>query len=117
MRVALRIGDEDQSETEIVEARCVINAAGLYADEIASLLGPRPWTIYPVRGEYCEIRGPHARTDPESRLSLAACGRAQPRLALHQNLLGHTFLGPTANYVDGKDNYERDRMTIPEFAD
>ena len=29
---------------------------------------------------------------------------------------GTLLLGPTAKYVDGKDNYERDRMTIPEFA-
>jgi len=26
------------------------------------------------------------------------------------------LLGPTATYVDGKDNYERGRLGIPEFA-
>jgi glycerol-3-phosphate dehydrogenase len=26
------------------------------------------------------------------------------------------LLGPTARYVDAKDNYERDRMAVPEFV-
>lgn len=34
----------------IIEAACVINAAGLYADEIAELAGDRFYTIHPRRG-------------------------------------------------------------------
>src|SRR5947199_8761630 len=58
IRVGLRIGAEEDSQDETIEARCVINAAGLYADEVAALLGNKSWKIYPVRGEYCEIRSP-----------------------------------------------------------
>jgi len=116
VRVTLRIGDEEQSELETVEARCVVNAAGLYADEVARLLGPRPWTIYPVRGEYCEIRGPHAELvrglvyplPHEDGLSLG--------LHFTKTLWNTLLLGPTAKYVDSKENYERDRMGVPEFA-
>src|ERR1700739_4176212 len=49
VKVTLRIGDEQQAEEETIEARCVVNSAGLYADEVAGMLGPRPWKIYPVR--------------------------------------------------------------------
>ena len=116
VHVRLRIGDEDQFETEIVEARCVINAAGLYADEIASLLGPRPWTIYPVRGEYCEVRGPHAQLIQNLVYPLPHADGLSLGLHFTKTVWGTLLLGPTATYVDGKDNYERNRMTIPEFA-
>src|SRR5262249_1636748 len=60
IRVGLRIGDEEDSQEETIEARCVINAAGLYSDEVAAMLGNDSWKIYPVRGEYCEVRGPRS---------------------------------------------------------
>jgi L-2-hydroxyglutarate oxidase LhgO len=116
VRAAIRIGDEEQSESETVEARCVINAAGLYADEVASLLGPRPWTIYPVRGEYCEIRGPHAELVRNLVYPLPHEGGLTLGLHFTKTLWGTLLLGPTARYVDNKENYERDRMTVPEFA-
>jgi L-2-hydroxyglutarate oxidase LhgO len=116
VRVALRVGDEDQFESETVEARCVINAAGLYADEVACLLGPRPWTIYPVRGEYCEIRGPHAELVRNLVYPLPHEDGLTLGLHFTKTLWGTLLLGPTARYVDSKDNYERDRMTVPEFT-
>jgi glycerol-3-phosphate dehydrogenase len=117
MRVTLKIGGEDHTETEIVEARCVINAAGLYADEIANLLGPRPWKIYPVRGEYCEVRGAHS--DLVTNLVYPLPHTDGLSLGLHftKTLWGTLLLGPTAKYVDAKDNYERNRITISEFSE
>jgi glycerol-3-phosphate dehydrogenase len=117
VRVGIRIGDEEQSETESIEARCVVNAAGLYADELARLLGPRPWTIYPVRGEYCEIRGPHAELVRNLVYPLPHEGGLTLGLHFTKTLWGTLLLGPTAKYVDGKENYERERMSVSEFAE
>jgi glycerol-3-phosphate dehydrogenase len=117
VRVTLHIGDEEHSETETVEAACVVNAAGLYADDVARLLGPRPWTIYPVRGEYCEIRGPHADLIRNLVYPLPHPGGLTLGLHFTKTLWGTLLLGPTAKYVDSKENYERGRMTIPEFAE
>jgi len=116
VRVSLRIGDEEKSEEETIEARCVVNSAGLYADEVAGMLGPRPWKIYPVRGEYCEIRGP--RAELIRNLVYPLPHHEQLTLGVHftKTLWGTTLVGPTATYVDGKENYERGRMEIAEFA-
>jgi len=116
VQVRLRIGDEEQSETEAIEARCVINSAGLYSDEVAQLLGPRPWKIYPVRGEYCEIRGPRAGLIQNLVYPLPHHDGLSLGLHFTKTLWGTVLVGPTAAYVEGKDNYERDRMTIPEFV-
>jgi glycerol-3-phosphate dehydrogenase len=116
VQVTLRIGNEQQSEEETIAARCVVNAAGLYADEVAQLLGPRPWKIYPVRGEYCEIRGP--RAELIRNLVYPLPHHDQLSLGVHftKTLWSTTLVGPTARYVEGKENYERDRMGIAEFA-
>ncbi len=115
IRVGLRIGDEEQSETETIDARCVVNAAGLYADDVARLLGPRDWQIYPVRGEYCEICGPRASLIGGLVYPMPAHDSLSLGLHFTKTLWGTTLVGPTAAYVEGKENYERDRLTIPEF--
>lgn len=115
IRVGLRIGDEQQSQTETIEVRCVVNAAGLYADEVARLLGPRPWQIYPVRGEYCEIRGPRASLVRDLVYPLPAHDHLSLGVHFTKTLWGTILVGPTAAYVEGKENYERDRLAIPQF--
>jgi glycerol-3-phosphate dehydrogenase len=101
-----------------IEARCLVNSAGLFSDEVAAMLGSKmaEHRIYPVRGEYCElvrskqnwINGlvypmPHA-----DGLSLGT--------HLTKTLWGNVLLGPTARYIDDKNDYERDRLPVEEFA-
>ena len=116
IRVGLRIGDEEDSQDEVIEARCVINAAGLYADEVAGLLGNHSWTIYPVRGEYCEIRGPRKTLINNLVYPLPHADALSLGVHFTKTLWGTVLLGPTARYVDSKENYERDRLTIPDFV-
>lgn len=101
-----------------IETRCMVNSAGLFADEVAALLGSKlaQHRIYPVRGEYCEltrekqdlVRGlvyplPHA-----DGLSLG--------VHLTKTLWGSVLVGPTARYVTDKNDYEKDRETTQYFA-
>jgi L-2-hydroxyglutarate oxidase LhgO len=117
VRVDLEIGDEDGVQEESIEARCVVNAAGLFADEIAAMLGNNSWKIYPVRGEYCEIRG--GRSSLIHSLVYPLPHHDGLSLGVHftKTLWGTVLLGPTATYVEGKDNYERGRLPIHDFAE
>jgi L-2-hydroxyglutarate oxidase LhgO len=116
IRVGLRIGDEEDSQDETIEARCVINSAGLYADEVAGLLGNHSWKIYPVRGEYCEIRGPRSTLINNLVYPLPHTDGLSLGVHFTKTLWGSVLVGPTASYVEGKDNYEKNRLPIAEFA-
>src|SRR5882762_388237 len=116
IRVGLRIGDEEDAQSETVEARCVINAAGLYADEVAAMLGNHSWKIYPVRGEYCEVRGPRSSLINNLVYPLPHSDGLSLGVHFTKTLWGTFLLGPTATYVDGKDNYEKNRLPIADFA-
>jgi glycerol-3-phosphate dehydrogenase len=117
IRVGLRIGDEEDSQRETIEAKCVINAAGLFADEVAGLLGNHSWRIYPVRGEYCEIRGPQSLLIKNLVYPLPHSDGLSLGVHFTKTLWGTVLVGPTATYVEGKDNYEKNRLPISAFAE
>lgn len=117
IRATVQIGDEESAQEEKIEARCVVNAAGLFADEVAAMLGNNSWTIYPVRGEYCEIRGPRASLIQSLVYPLPHADGLSLGVHFTKTLWGTVLLGPSATYVDGKDNYERNRLPIAAFAE
>jgi len=117
IRVGLRIGDVEDSQRETIEAKCVINAAGLFADEVAALLGNQSWRIYPVRGEYCEIRGPQSLLIKNLVYPLPHSDGLSLGVHFTKTLWGTVLVGPTATYVEGKDNYEKNRLPISAFAE
>jgi glycerol-3-phosphate dehydrogenase len=116
VRVTVEIGDSQAATTETIEARCLVNAAGLFADEVAGQLGNTSWKIYPVRGEYCEIRGPRSSLINGLVYPLPHPDVLSLGVHLTKTLWGTVLVGPSATYVEEKDNYERDRLPISEFA-
>jgi len=101
-----------------IETKCLVNSAGLFSDEVAAMLGSSMarHKIYPVRGEYCELV--RARQDWIRELVYPLPHADGLSLGMHftKTLWGGVLVGPTARYVDDKNNYERDRDSVEEFA-
>jgi glycerol-3-phosphate dehydrogenase len=119
IRASVRIGEaghENGSARETIEARCVINAAGLYADDVAGLIGNHSWKIHPLRGEYCEVRGRHASLVQGLVYPLPHADGLSLGMHLTRTIWDTLLIGPTARYVDSKDNYERDRLAVVDFV-
>jgi glycerol-3-phosphate dehydrogenase len=101
-----------------IETRCLVNSAGLFADEVAALLGSKMarHRIYPVRGEYCELV--RSKQDWIRGLVYPLPHPAGLSLGVHltKTVWGTVLVGPTARYIEDKNDYERDREPVEEFA-
>jgi glycerol-3-phosphate dehydrogenase len=109
-------GEAAEPSEETIEARCVINCAGLYADDIAAMLGNHDYRIYPVRGEYCELVRAKSHLINNLVYPLPHADGLSLGVHLTRTLWDTVLVGPTADYVAEKNDYERNRLPIEEFV-
>ena len=96
-------------------AKEVINAAGLYADEVAQMAGFRQYKIYPWRGEYYEVLGEKKKL--VRRLVYPALPANYPGKGIHfsPRVDGRLFVGPNAKSVPRKNYYMEEKTPPGEF--
>ena len=106
---------ELRTKHETIMARSVVNAGGLYADDVSALFGGDRFTIYPVRGDYAELTSSAKHLIRGLVYPLPdASGHG---LGVHatRTTWGTVTLGPTARHQNQKNDYESNRDSLGHF--
>ena len=85
-----------------LEARCVVNAAGVHADELHNQVSADAMTIVPRRGDYFLLD--HAAGDHVRHTVFQLPGKYGKGVLVTPTVHGNLLIGPTATDIDDKED-------------
>ena len=85
-----------------INAKIIVNAAGLYSDEINNMLSSRKLTIVPRHGEYCLLDKTGGQLVKHTIFQLPT--KMGKGVLVTPTADGNLLLGPTSEDIDEKDN-------------
>lgn len=85
-----------------LEARCIVNAAGVHADELHNQVSTDTMTIVPRRGDYFLLD--HAAGEHVHHTIFQLPGKYGKGVLVTPTVHGNLLIGPTANNIEDKED-------------
>lgn len=98
-----------------LKARYVVNAAGLYADEISRIFGGEDFEIHPRKGEYY-LLDRQTQASP-NRVIFPVPTKVSKGMLVIPTVEGTVLIGPTADEVDDKEDTATHSETLDRIFD
>lgn len=97
-----------------VKTRFIVNAAGLFADEIAKMTGAEEYTITPRKGEYLIFDKQFG--DLVSRTIFPTPSKISKGILVAPTVDGNVFIGPNSNNIEDKEDLKVTDEGIDEIV-
>lgn len=94
-------GYKIETEKGFFETRCIVNAAGVYADELHNMVSKKRIEIVPRKGEYCLLDKNAGNFVKRTIFSLP--GSMGKGILVTPTVHGNLLLGPTAENIEDKE--------------
>lgn len=91
-----------KSKKREIKAEIIINAAGVYSDKIAQMVGDNSFNIHPRRGEYMLLDKECGNVIKHTVFRTP--GKMGKGILVSPTVDGNLLLGPTSHDVEGKEN-------------
>ena len=98
-----------------IQARVVINAAGLHGDHVERIARPSPFTIKPRKGQFVVFDKPAYAL--VRSIVLPVPNERTKGVVLTRTAFGNLMVGPTAEEVDERDNPSVEAATLRQLLD
>ena len=101
-----------KTNNEEIEARVVINSAGLYSDKVARMLGIDTFEVKPRKGEYFVLD--HFKQPFVSHVIFPTPTAKGKGILVTPTTHGNYLVGPSSEWVEDKEDLSTDKLTLDD---